>query len=100
MFDSKQCRLITCCIYMTLRPQWSTISFTIITSSKDISVYVVLVYIPTEQIQTASIFFSLPINKKSSMAATDKPKSSFRYNITNCEHKNTKSMSFVVSNPR
>ena len=33
------------------------------------------------------------------MAATDKQKSSFRYIITNNEHKNTKLMSFVVSNP-
>ena len=32
------------------------------------------------------------------MAATDKQKSGFRYNITNNEHRNTKSMSFVVSN--
>ena len=56
-------------------------------------------YIPTEQIKTVSIFFPLPINEKYKMAATDKPKSSFRYIITNNEHKNTKSMSFVISNP-
>ena len=33
------------------------------------------------------------------MAATDKQESGFRYIITNNEHTNTKSMSFVVSNP-
>ena len=33
------------------------------------------------------------------MATTDEQKSSFRYIITNNEHKNTKSMSFVVYNP-
>ena len=33
------------------------------------------------------------------MAHTDKQKSGFRYFITNNKHKNTKSMSFVVSNP-
>ena len=38
--------------------------------------------------------------EKSKMAATDKQKSSFRYIITNNEHKNTKSMSFAVTNPR
>ena len=44
-------------------------------------------------------FFPSSINEKSKMAVTDKQKSSFRYIITNNEHKNTKSMSFVVSNP-
>ena len=48
--------------------------------------------------KTVSIFI-LPINEKSKMAATDKKKSSFHYIITNNEHKNTKLMSFVVSNP-
>ena len=33
------------------------------------------------------------------MATTDKQKSRFRYIITNNEYKNTKAMSFVVSNP-
>ena len=44
-------------------------------------------------------FFPLPINEKFKMAATDKQNSSFLYIITNNEYKNSKSMSFVVSNP-
>ena len=49
-------------------------------------------YIPTEQIKIVSFFFPLPINEKSKMGVTDKQKSSFRYIITNNEHKNTKLM--------
>ena len=51
-----------------------------------------------QQIKTVSIFF-IAINEKSKMAATDKKESFFRYIITNNEHKNIKSMSFVVSSP-
>ena len=56
-------------------------------------------YISIKQIQTASIFFPLLINEKSKMAVTGMQKLDFRYIITNNEHRNTKSMSFVVSNP-
>ena len=55
--------------------------------------------IPAEQERTVSIFFSLPIDEKSKMTATDKQKSSFRYIINNNEHNNTKSMSFFMFNP-
>ena len=55
----------------------------------------IYVYIPTEQIKTVSFFFLCPIIKNPRWP----PLISFRYIITNNEHKNTKSMSFVVSNP-
>ena len=72
----------------------SCVRFMLILTDDDFS----HLYIPSEQIKTVSFLFPSPNNEKSKMAATDKQKSGFGYIITNNEHKNTNSKSFVVSN--